>query len=44
MRPALVFAALFVYICADITVNHGASVHGWVTLVSSMVHSVGAFG
>jgi hypothetical protein len=44
MRPVLVFAALFVYVCADITVNRGESVHGWVSLVSSVVRSVTAFG
>jgi hypothetical protein len=44
MRPVFVFAALFVYVCTDITVNHGASVHGWVSLVSSVVRSVGTFG
>ena len=44
MRPVMIVAALFVYVCADITVNRGASVHGWVSLLSSMVKSVGTFG
>jgi hypothetical protein len=32
---------LFVYVTMDITVNHGASVHGWVSFLSAMVRSTG---
>jgi hypothetical protein len=41
MRPFLIPAALFVYVCADITANRGASLHGWVSFFASMARSVG---
>jgi hypothetical protein len=31
---------LFIYVVADITANHGASVRGWIALASAVVRSV----
>jgi hypothetical protein len=44
MRPLFAIGALFVYVCADITVNNGAALRGWFGMVSSVVRSVGVFG
>jgi hypothetical protein len=41
MRALVVAFALFIYISMDITVNHGATVRGWVAVLSSIVHSLG---
>jgi hypothetical protein len=41
MRATVVLAVLFVYVCADIAVNHGASVRGWLALFSVMIRSIG---
>jgi hypothetical protein len=35
---------MFIYACADITVNHGASLRGWASLVARVVKSVSAIG
>ena len=41
MRPMIVFFGLFVYLAMDISVNHGTSVHGWLTFLSSVAHTTG---
>jgi hypothetical protein len=44
MRSLLLSTALFVYVCADITVNNGAALRGWVSLVSHIAKSVATIG
>jgi hypothetical protein len=41
MRALLVPLALFVYVTMDITMNHGASLQGWISLFSAIAHSTG---
>jgi hypothetical protein len=42
MRSLLFVTALFIYVCADITVNNGAALRGWVNLVGAVAKSVAA--
>ena len=37
MRVLLVPLGLFVYVAADIAVNNGASVHGWIAFVRALM-------
>jgi hypothetical protein len=41
MRFTVILSGLFVYVFADIAVNHGAAVRGWLALFAVMVRSVG---
>jgi hypothetical protein len=41
MRGLIVGLALFLYVSMDITVNHGATVHGWLSFFSAMARTVG---
>ena len=41
MRVLLIPLGLFLYVATDITVNNGASVRGWMTMIGAMAHSVG---
>jgi hypothetical protein len=41
MRILIVAFAGFIYVAADIAVDHGAAIHGWTAFISAMVRSVG---
>jgi hypothetical protein len=41
MRVLIVPLALLVYVSMDITVNHGAAVHGWIAFLSAVMRSTG---
>jgi hypothetical protein len=41
MRALMVPLVLLIYVAGDITLNHGASLHGWIALVSSVMRSAG---
>ena len=43
MRVLVIPLALFVYVVTDITMNNGASVHGWLTFFSALVRGVVRF-
>jgi hypothetical protein len=40
MRVLLIPLGLFLYVATDITVNNGASVRGWLTMIGAMAHSI----
>jgi hypothetical protein len=41
MRALIVAFGLFMYVSMDITVNHGANVHGMIAAMSSVLRSLG---
>ena len=41
MRALFVPLALLIYVSMDITVNHGATLYGWISFLSAVVHSTG---
>lgn len=41
MRALFVPLALLISVSMDITVNHGATLHGWISFLSAVVHSTG---
>jgi hypothetical protein len=41
MRSVIILSALFLYVCADITANRGASVRGWLSMLASTARAIG---
>ena len=41
MRTLIVPLALFAYVAMDISVNHGASLRGWIALLHAVARTAG---